>query len=130
MKRFNSIKHAEYKLLQHLRNTGRIPLSVVLKRGVPGYVLDHPLGMKQPLDEYNRVALKRYNTAIANLDKVLVNMLGKADRKPAAADVDDEKFTPSDSFFDAFKDFGNEYEPEDDGYFWNGKELVKIQEDE
>ena len=128
MKRFNSVKHAEYKLLQHLRNTGKLPLSVVLKRGVPGYVLDHPLGMNQPLNEYNRVALKRYKTAIANLDEVLANMLGK--RKKDATKVQDKKFTPSDSFFDAFKDFGYEYEPEDDGYYWNGKELAKIQEDD
>ena len=128
MKRFSSIKHAEYKLLQHLTNTGRIPLSVVLKRGVPGYVLDHPLGMKQPLNEYSKHALNRYRTAMHNLNTVLVNMLGK--RKQAAAKVGDEKFTPSDSFFEAFKDFGNEYEPEDDGYFWDGKEYVSMEEEE
>mgnify|MGYP003629192205 CR=1 FL=1 len=128
MKRFNSVKHAEYKILQHMMMTGKLPLPVVLKRGVPGYVLDHPLGVEQPLNEYNRVALKRYRTAIDNLGIVLNNMLRK--RRPDAAKVQDKKFIPSDSFFDAFKDFGNEYEPEDDGYFWNGKELVKIQEDE
>ena len=128
MKRFNSIKHAEYKILQHLLSTGRIPLSVVLKRGVPGFVLDHPLGMKQPLNEYNKHALKRYITAMDNLNEPLLNMLKK--RRPAAAKVGDEKFTPSDSFFDAFKDFGYEYEPEDDGYYWNGKEYVSMEEEE
>ena len=125
--RFKSIKHAEYKLLQHLRNTGKIPLSVVMKRGVPSYVLDHPLGIEQPLSDRDTHALNRYKTAKANLDAILVNMLSK--RKKDAPEGD-EKFALSESWFDIIRDFGNEYEPEDDGYCWNGKEYVGMEEEE
>ena len=125
--RFKNVKHAEYKLLQHLRNTGRIPLCVVLKRGVPGYVLGHELGIEQPLKKDDEVAFGRYMTAIKNLDGVLKNMITKRKKNVPKGD---KKFIQSDSWHSEIHEFGINYEPEDDGYFWNGKTYEKIEDEE
>ena len=47
--RFKNVKHAEYKILQHLKTSGSVPLSVVLERGVPGYQLHK--GVNQELSK-------------------------------------------------------------------------------
>jgi len=73
--RFKNVKHAEYKILQHLKTSGALPLSVVMDRGIPGYVLGR--GADQPLGRDDKTALKRYNTACKNLAKVLSNMMEK-----------------------------------------------------
>ena len=106
--RFKNVKHAEYKILQHLKTSGALPLSVVMDRGVPGFVLGR--GADQPLNKDDKTALKRYNTARDNLAGVINNMMEKRKK-----DVPEEDlsliFSP---YLDSWGNRTIEYGEEDD----------------
>ena len=108
--RFKNVKHAEYKILQHMRTSGAMPLSVVMTRGIPGYKLGHSLGIKQPLKKSDETALDRYETACKNLNGVITNMLSKR-RKDVPED--DLEMVPS-PYLNSWGDRTIEYGPEDD----------------
>ena len=84
--RFKNVKHAEYKILPHLKTSGRLPLSVVLVRGVPGYQLHR--GPNQELSKDSQVALNRFRTAAKNLGAVIDNMLEKRIKNVPEDDLD------------------------------------------
>ena len=106
--RFKNVKHAEYKILQHMARSGSVPLSVVLNRGVPGYKLGE--GKNQPLKKDDQVALGRFDTACKNLGAVLKNMLNKREKAVPEEDLD---FEPS-YYLDSRGSRLTEYEEEDD----------------
>ena len=106
--RFKNVKHAEYKILQHLKTSGSIPLSVVLKRGVPGYQLHK--GVNQELSKKDKVALKRFRTATANICGVIDNMLEKRIKNVPEDDLDS---VPS-PYAKHFDEEDVTIEPEDD----------------
>ena len=85
--RFKNVKHAEYKILQHLKTSGSLPLSVVLVRGVPGYRLDRGPN-NQNLTDYQKTALTRFKTASKNLGAVIDNMLEKRIKNVPEDDLD------------------------------------------
>ena len=84
--RFKNVKHAEYKILQHLRQSGSLPLSVVLNRGVPGYEIHK--GPNQPIKKEDQVALQRWRTACKNLNGVITNMLDKREKSVPSDDLE------------------------------------------
>jgi hypothetical protein len=108
--RFKNVKHAEYKILQHMARSGSVPLSVVMNRGVPGYKLG--AGKNQPLKKDDKVALGRFNTACKNLGSVLNNMMLKREKDVPEDDLD---VVPS-YYLDSRGSRLTEYEEEDDLY--------------
>ena len=108
MTRFKSVKHAEYKILQHLRTSGALPLSVVMDRGIPGYKLG--AGPKQKLGKPDQVALDRYNTACQNLSTILTNMLDNRKKHVPKGDLKMEHSPYLNSWGNRATDYG----PEDD----------------
>ena len=105
--RFKNVKHAEYKILQHLKTSGSVPLSVVLERGVPGYQLHK--GVNQELSKDSQVALKRFRKATANICGVIDNMLERIKNVPE----DDLESVPS-PYAKHFDEENVVIEPEDD----------------
>ena len=107
--RFRSVEHAEYKILQHLRRSGALPLSVVMDRGIPGYELG--AGPNQILtDERDQNALNRYNTACENLASILTGLLETRKKRVPEADL---KLMHS-PYLDTWGNRTTDYGPEDD----------------